>query len=135
MPGAYHNILLNLPGDQAGIIVAGLLRSLGYSAGRVAAGRLSAKRAFNDSLYRNLRRLVFPAVQRRLTVRSGRLKRSFRMLRQGPDTIVFKTVFYGQQRVVRPRPGVTVRRAIIEEFTRRGNPIIEQALQSALDAV
>ena len=134
MPGAYHNIVLTMPGKQIGDIVAGLLRSLGYSAGRVAAGRLSAKRAFNDSLYRNLRRLVFPAVQRRLTVRSGRLKRSFRMLRQGPDTIVFKVVFYGQQRIVRPRPGVTVRRAIIEEFTRRGNPIIEQALQAALDA-
>ena len=135
MPGAYHNILLNLPGDQAGIIVAGLLRSLGYSAGQVAAGRLSAKRAFNDRLYLNLRRLVFPAVQRRLTVRSGRLKRSFRMLRQGPDTAVFKTVFYGQQRIVRPRPGVTVRAAIIEEFTRRGSVIIESALQDALDAI
>ena len=131
----YHNIILNLPGKQIGTIVVGILRPFGLSAIELAAARRTATRVFNDRLYINLRQLVFPAVQRRLTVRSGRLKRSFRMLRQGPDTAVFKTVFYGQQRVVRPRPGVTVRVAIIEEFTRRGNPIIEQALQSALDAV
>ena len=119
MPGPYHNIVLTMPGKQIGDIVAGLVRGIGYSAIEVTAARRKARRVFNDSLYRNLRRVVFPAVQRRLTVRSGRLKRSFRMLRQGPDTAVFKTVFYGQQKVVRPRPGVTVRGAIIEEFARR----------------
>ena len=134
MPGPYNRVVLTMPGKQIGDIVAGLVRGIGYSAIEVAAARRKARRVFNDSLYRNLRRLVFPAVQRRLAVRTGKLKRSFRMLRQGDDA-VFVVVFYGQQRVVRPRPGVTVRGAIIEEFTRRGNPIIETALQSALDAV
>ena len=89
---------------------------------------------FNDRLYINLRRLVYPAVRRRLPVKTGRLKRSFRMTRQG-DNAVFSVVFYGLQRVVRPRPRVTVRHVIVEEFVRRGSPVINGALQAALNAV
>ena len=133
MPGPYHNIILNLPGAGIGDIVAGLVRGIGTSPARVAATRRTAKNAFNDALYLGIRRQVFPAVKNRLTVRTGRLRRSFRMLRKG-DAAIFVTVFYGQQRIVRPNR-VTLRRAIIEEFSRRGKPIIEKALQASLDAV
>ena len=132
MPGPYHTISLPLSGDRIGRIVAGLLRSAGCPPGRVAAARQIAKKVFNDQLFRGLRRLIFPAVQKRLPVRTGRMSRSFRLVRKG-DVAVFQVVFYGQQRVVRPNR-VTVRRAVIEEFTRRGKPLIEQALQASLDA-
>ena len=133
MPGPYHEVVLNLPGDKIGDIVAGLLRSTGSSAIRVESARRTAKQVFNNRLYRGLRRLVYPAVQSRLPVRTGRLKQSFRMTRRG-DNCLISFVFYGQQKLVRPRR-VTVRRAVIEEFARRGNAIIESALQAALDAV
>ena len=130
----YNNTVMNLPGAQIADIVVGILRPFGLSAIELAAARSTAKRVFNNHMYNNLRRLVFPAVQRRLPVRTGRLKRSFRMLRQG-DNAVFITVWYGQQRIIRPRPRVTVRGAVVDEFVRRAQPIIGNALQAALDAV
>ena len=110
-----------------------ILRPLGFSTIELAAARRTASRVFNDRFYRNLRRLVFPAVQRRLPVRTGRLKRSFRLLRLG-NNAVFTVIWYGQQRVVRPIPRKTVRGVIVEELIRRANPVIGQALQDALDA-
>ena len=78
--------------------------------------------------------LSTPQSGRRLPVRTGRLKRSFRMLRQG-DNAIFTVIWYGQQKVIRPRPRVTTRGAIVDEFILRANPVIGQALQAALDAV
>ena len=130
----YNHIVLNLPGAQIAEIIVGILRPFGLSAIELAAARITAKRVFNNHMFRNLRRLVFPAVQRRLPVRTGRLKRSFRMLRHG-DNAVFTVIWYGQQRIIRPRPRVTVRGAIVDEFVLRAQPVIGQALQAALDAV
>ena len=99
MPGRYHSIVLNLPGDQVGDFVVGLLRSFGCSAIELATAKTTAKRVFNNHLYAGLRRLVLPAVQKRLPVRTGRLKRSFSMKRRG-DKAVFTVEFYGLQRVI-----------------------------------
>ena len=129
----FHNVVMNLPGAQIATIIVGILRPFGYSAAELLAARSRAKVVFNNHMYNNLRRLVFPAVQRRLPVRTGRLKRSFRMMRHR-DTAVFSHVFYGGQRIIRPRPRVTVRGAIVHEFVLRANPVIGQAIQAALDA-
>ena len=134
MPGRERSIVLNLPGDEIGDVVVGILRPLGCSAIELARAKTTAKRVFNDRLYDNLRRLVVPAVQKRLPVRTGRLKRSFGMTRRG-DAAIFSVEFYGLQKVVRPRPRVTVRALIVEEFARRANPVIGNAIQAALDAV
>ena len=56
------------------------------------------------------------------------------MTRRG-DAAIFSVEFYGLQKVVRPRPRVTVRALIVEEFARRANPVIGNAIQAALDAV
>ena len=133
MPGS-NRIILNLPGDQVAVIATLILVELGYSASEIAAAKVRAKNVFNKLFYSGLRRLVFPAVNRRLAVRTGRLKRSFRLVRQR-DNAVFGMVHYGQFRVTRPIPNVTVQRAIIQEFVKRGKPMIENALQAALDAV
>ena len=133
MPGAYNRVVLNLPGKAIGALVVGILRPLGYSAIRLSFARKTAQSVFNAVLYSGLRRLVFPAVQSRLPIRTRRLKRSFRMTRDG-DNAVFTFVFYGQQKIIRPSR-ITMRRAVIEEFSKRGNIIIEHALQRALDAV
>ena len=128
-----HSVVLNLPGQAIGDLVAGILRSFGFSASEQAAARITAKSTFNNSFYRNLRRLVFPAVQRRLPVRTGKLKRSFRMIRKG-DNAIFTHVFYGGQKIVRPRPRQTVRGVIVEELIRRADPVVGRAIQDALDA-
>ena len=129
----FHNVVLNLPGDSIGDIVVQILRPFGLSAAELLAKRAIAKRVFNNHMYNNLRRLVFPAVRRRLPVRTGRLQRSFRMMRHR-DNAIFTHIFYGGQRIIRPRPRVTVRGAIVEEFARRGNPVVGAAIQAALDA-
>ena len=71
MPGRERSIVLNLPGDEIGDVVVGILRPLGCSAIELARAKTTAKRVFNDRLYDNLRRLVVPAVQKRLPVRPG----------------------------------------------------------------
>ena len=129
----YNNVVMNLPGSQIADIIVGILRPFGLSAAELAVARSTAKRVFNNHMYNNLRRLVYPAVRRRLPVRTGRLKSSFRMLRHG-DNAIFSAIWYGQQRIIRPRPRVTVRGAIVDEFVLRANPVIGQALQAALDA-
>ena len=130
----YNNVVMNLPGAQIAEIIVGILRPFGYSTAELLAARLTAKRVFNDHMYRNMRRLVFPAVRRRLPVRTGRLKRSFRMLRHG-DNAIFTVIWYGQQKIIRPRPRVTTRGAVVDEFILRAQPVIGNALQAALDAV
>ncbi len=134
MPGRYSSISLNLPGDAVGDIVVGLLAAFGFSVVELARARTTAKRVFNDRLFINLRQYVFPAVQARLPIRTGRLKRSFRLHRRG-NNAVFTTIFYGEQKVVRPRPRQTVRQVIVEELDRRAGAVVGQALQAALDAV
>ena len=71
----YHNVVLNLPGDSIGDIVVQILRPFGLSAAELLAKRAIAKRVFNNHMYNNLRRLVFPAVRRRLPVRTGKAPR------------------------------------------------------------
>lgn len=134
MPSRYHSIVLNLPGAAIGDIVVSILRPFGFTAAELALARSTAKRVFNDRLFINLRSYVFPAVQERLPVRTGRLKRSFRMMRRG-DSAIFSTEFYGLQKIVRPTPRRTVRTVIVEELDRRADQVIGQAIQAALDAV
>ena len=129
----YSSIVMNLPGKDIGAIVVSILRPLGFSAIELEAARRTAIRVFNNRLYINMRQLVYPAVRKRLPVRTGRLRRSFRMMRAG-DNAVFKAIWYGQQRIIRPRPRQSVQAVIVEEFARRGNPVIGQAIQAALDA-
>lgn len=122
------SVTLNLPGAPIAGVLVGLVRSfLPPDAARAAVQRGAV--AFNTAFYEGLRREVFPAVRRRLPIRTGRLRiRSWRVYRRG-NVAVVEFIFYGG--LIAP----SVQTLIQQELNRYGRVITNRAGLAAIKAI
>ena len=137
--GIFITAPINLSGDKIANIFVGLVRgfdrafNVARSPGAYLLARSAGARVWNDGFARFWGQHVIPAVRGRIPVRSGRLKRTLRVKRTGPASLIITMAFWGRFRQ-ESYDGKDLLMLVVSEGERR-NRQLDPLLQATADAV
>lgn len=135
------SLIMPLPGEVIAALVVALFEDFSRSFGtpsnplKLRAARTAAAKAFNAKFVADIGKTIVPAIARRIPVRTGRLRTSFRMSLMGNNALRFDFRFYGRFAIVGSSGGkISVPDLVFEEIIRHAPLFLDRAGQAGIDA-